>query len=1001
MLKHEGYNTLETTTGIECLRLVKEHHPDMLLLDVVLPDMSGIEICRQIKNNPATKDILILLVSGLEIDNDVQVQGLDAGADSYLVKPHSNQMLLAQVRVLERIRRSEAALRDAAIALEKRTDAALKESEERYRLISSVASDYMFSSRLDRHGNLILNWVGGAFEAITEYTFEEYLSIGGWRARVFPQDREQDEKDMEALRANRNITTDIRTITKSGKVVWVRVYAHPAWDTGKNMLLGIYGAVQNIDERKRAELALRESEERYRTMIENSHDLIQSVAPDGRFFFVNPNWRHTLGYTAEDISGINLFDIIHPESLPHCRHVFEKIMAGENIPHIEVTFVAKDGRPVFLEGNAAPRLLDGKVIATQSFFHDITGRKRTEEALRESESRYRDMVEQINDVIFTTDVKGIFTYISPSVEVLGGYKPGELVGHSMNEFVDPVFLPKIKEQFVKVMAGTLEPSEYRIRIQSGEFRWVRTSSKPIMEGNKPVGMRGVITEITARKQVEETVTLLSHTVRSIAECVSITDLNNKILFVNQAFLDLYGYSESEIIGKPIGTVAMPDGADIPEIVTTTIKSGWQGEIINRKKDGTEFPISLSTSVVLDEMGKAIALVGIADDITEQKKLRQELLQSQKMESIGTLAGGIAHDFNNILNIIMGYASFLENAKISPHKRDESLAAINNAIQRGAALVRQILTFARKSDVAFGPLNLVELLRELLSMLQQTFPKTIIFKEVIEKKIPFISADRSQIHQALLNLCVNARDAMPNGGSITLAVMKKNGAELREQFPSAEMDSYLCLQVSDTGEGMTEAIRSKIFDPFFTTKEMGKGTGLGLSVVFGVVQAHHGFVDVESVLGQGTTFHLYFPVPQESEIPQIIKSQEDSLEIEGTEIILLVEDEEYLREMGHLTLESQGYQVYEAQDGLQAVEMYKMHHEEIALVLTDMGLPGLTGMDVFKAMKEINPEVKLLFMSGFVEPDVKAMLLEAGARGFIQKPYTRQELLLRLRAVLDE
>jgi signal transduction histidine kinase len=282
---------------------------------------------------------------------------------------------------------------------------------------------------------------------------------------------------------------------------------------------------------------------------------------------------------------------------------------------------------------------------------------------------------------------------------------------------------------------------------------------------------------------------------------------------------------------------------------------------------------------------------VVRDITEQKKLQQELLQSQKMQSIGTLAGGVAHDFNNILGIILGYTSLIKKSKLNARKLSESIAAINLAVQRGAALVRQILTFARKTDVSFEPLNLADLIQELFSMLQQTFPKIITFKKFFPKDIPFILADRTQIHQSLLNLCVNARDAMPHGGSVIIKVEKQTGEQLKEQFPTADQDSYVCISVTDTGEGMNEATRSRVFDPFFTTKAKGKGTGLGLSVVYGVVQAHHGFINVESKLGHGTTFRLYFPIPNINEKP-VDSRQVKPFEIGGTETILLVEDEEF-------------------------------------------------------------------------------------------------------------
>ncbi len=395
-----------------------------------------------------------------------------------------------------------------------------------------------------------------------------------------------------------------------------------------------------------------------------------------------------------------------------------------------------------------------------------------------------------------------------------------------------------------------------------------------------------------------------------------------------------------------------------------------------------------------------AMLEVFQDITEQKKLQQELVQSQKMLSIGTLAGGIAHDFNNILGIILGYTSILPSIKDNPQKFSDSVNAIKQTIDRAAALVRQILTFARKAEIAFEPLDVPDLTRELVSMLQQTFPKIITFNKEIEKQLPMINADHTQIHQTLLNLCVNARDAMPNGGVITITADTTAGDKLLERFPAANEQLYICITVSDTGTGMDETTRNRIFDPFFTTKEKGKGTGLGLSVVYGVIQAHHGFVDVESTVGSGTTFHLYLPVPKES-IPTLEAGKEEGLVHGGTETLLIVEDEDLMLDMVQLLLESHGYTVLTAKNGMEAVDIYNQHAHEIALVISDMGLPKLSGEAEFKKLKEINPAVKMILASGYFEPDVKAKLESAGVLGFLQKPYIIEEVLAKIRKVLEK
>ncbi len=478
----------------------------------------------------------------------------------------------------------------------------------------------------------------------------------------------------------------------------------------------------------------------------------------------------------------------------------------------------------------------------------------------------------------------------------------------------------------------------------------------------------------------------------------------KFVYVNPAAVKLFGANDaSELIGKPFLDIVHPDYKEaVHQRILKGMKEGKMLPFMEEKflrLDGGIVDVAV-TSLPIILRGKP-AIQVVASDITEQKKLRSELLQAQKMQSIGTLAGGVAHDFNNILGIILGYASLLEKHKFDDPKITESIAVINQSVQRGAALVRQILTFARKTDVSFEPMDIIGLIRELLSMLKQTFPKIITFRETFDKDIPYISADRTQIHQAMLNLCVNARDAMPNGGTITIKVERLSQVQLRERFQTVDQDSYVCVSITDTGEGMDEATRLRAFDPFFTTKTMGKGTGMGLSVVYGVVQAHHGFIDLESKLGYGTTFRLYFPIPIISE--QTINSQRptESFETGGTETILLVEDEDFLLDLVRFLLESKGYKVYSAKDGLEAIEIYKSRKHEIDLVFTDLGLPGLTGMEEFIKLKEINSNVKVIFASGFFEPDLKSELLKTGAKGFVQKPYMSDDVLRTLREVLDK
>jgi nitrogen-specific signal transduction histidine kinase/ActR/RegA family two-component response regulator len=394
------------------------------------------------------------------------------------------------------------------------------------------------------------------------------------------------------------------------------------------------------------------------------------------------------------------------------------------------------------------------------------------------------------------------------------------------------------------------------------------------------------------------------------------------------------------------------------------------------------------------------LEGTFTDITERKLLEDQLRQSQKMESLGTLAGGIAHDFNNILQIILVNTQSLRRGNLDPNKLTQVLDINSGAVKRGASLVQQILTFARKTDVSFESLNLNVVIEELVKMLKETFPKTIVFDSDLEKHLPLIVADFNQVHQVLLNLCVNARDAMPEGGSIHIGTKTVAGHTLARQNPEAREDHYICISVTDSGHGMDELTRSRVFEPFFTTKDKGKGTGLGLAVVYGIMKTHRGFIDVRSQPGAGTTFSCYLPISW-GRAPSVAPAVESVEEFAtGKETILLVEDEAILLDSLSILLEGNGYHVITARDGEEAVDVYRSKHGEIALVVTDIGLPKLSGWDAFLQMKRINPNVKAIVSSGYLDPKIKEERSSQGVSDYILKPYQPVEILKRVRGALD-
>ncbi len=804
------------------------------------------------------------------------------------------------------------------------------------------------------------------------------------------------------------------------------------WVTTTKMLLrdkdgeiiGTFGISKDITERKRAEEALRQSQESYRRLFEDHSAVKIIIDPDtGLIFDANHAAAQYYGWTREELKQMKIEQIntLSPEEV---KIEMEKALAQKRI-QFEFRHRRADGSVRDVEVFSSKIEIGGKVML-HSIIHDITERKRIEKALSESQALYHSFVEHMPAGIFRKDSEGRFVFVNSYFCQLKGLKADEIVGKTPHEMAAyEAAIENFRTPDTMGIQRTLadEGTEHHRLIMStgrsieleeiypqpdGTTRYYQVVKSPVFASDgKIIGTQGIQFDITERKKAEIELKESEDRYRRLVEfspdAIAVHS-EGKIVYVNPAAIMLLGASSaSELVGKPFLDIIHPDCRDsVHQQIIAVMKEEYAFPLTEQKfirLDGSIVDVEVAAIPIIFKEKRAMQIV--VRDISEQKKLQTQLLQTQKIQSIGTLAGGIAHDFNNILGIILAYSSLLNRSQLSPDKFANSITAINQAVQRGAALVRQILTFARKTDIVFEPMNISELIHELLSMLEQTFPKTITFSENIADSLPLIFADRTQVHQALLNLCVNARDAMPDGGSISIAAGKHTREQITQQFPSANEEAYVCLTVTDTGKGMDEATCVRIFDPFFTTKEKGKGTGLGLSVVYGVIQAHHGFIDLKSEPGRGTTFRLFFPVIASN--IQTIDSQHstESFEIGGIETILFVEDEEMLIQMVNFLLESKGYNVLCARDGLEAVNIYQSHKQEIALVITDMGLPVLTGSDEFKRLKEINPNVKVVFASGYFEPDIKSELLKDGAKGFIQKPYEPNDILRIIRQVLDQ
>jgi two-component system CheB/CheR fusion protein len=528
-----------------------------------------------------------------------------------------------------------------------------------------------------------------------------------------------------------------------------------------------------------------------------------------------------------------------------------------------------------------------------------------------------------------------------------------------------------------------------------------------------------IEDITERKRAAEALKASESQYRLVFETaregIWLMDAQSGVLLdVNPFFQDLVGYSRSELLGKKPWDIGLfMDAAQARSRFDANLAGGFGFEQEVALKTKTGQPVWVEAVTNTYKLGDRLVTQANLRDVTERTKLQEQVRQMQKLDSIGRLAGGVAHDFNNLLNIISAHVAVLARESASAAKRAESSQSIEKAVERGTAVVRQLLTFAKKTEVSFEPTDANGIVKEVASMLRETFPKEIRVDTKLRDELPRIHADQNQIHQALLNLAVNARDAMGGGGKLTLGTDLVTGQTLRAKFPEAGGNQYVELCVADTGSGMDGETRRRIFEPFFSTKG-AKGQGLGLAVVYGIVNAHRGWIDLETESGNGTTFRLYFEVPDGQEPPGPSASgtvqrarRKDSRRVTaalptagGGRTLLVVEDEEMLLVPIRDLLEENGYEVLTASDGKEAITCHAEHAGRIDLVLLDLSLPRLGGWQAYLEMRKVNPELRCIVASGNLDAEQRAAMMEAGVQASVRKPYTGPQILKAVQTILS-
>jgi PAS domain S-box-containing protein len=774
---------------------------------------------------------------------------------------------------------------------------------------------------------------------------------------------------------------------------------------------------REIEDRKRAEEELRESEEKYRTILESIEDGYFEVDLAGNFTSFNDSLCRIAGYPREELRGMNNRDYTSAETAKNMYQIFNRTYStGEPAKMVDYEIFRKDGSPRILEMSASlMKDSTGEPIGFRGVVRDVTERKRAVEALRESEERFREMAENLREVFWMFDwVKQKVIYVSPAYKEIWGRSIQDLYKsyEEWSKSIHPDDTEYARESFAKIVeTGGGEPREYRIVRPDGTVRWISDRGFAIQgEDGQVQRIAGIAEDITERYQAMEALRASEEKYRTALEAnpdpVVVYDIEGKVVYFNPAFTRVFGWSLGERLGKKMDSFVPEESWPETKMMIDRVLAGesFSGiESSRYTKKSKTIPVSISGAVLRDMDGNPVGSVINLRDISEQKNLESQLQHAQKMEAVGTLAGGIAHDFNNLLQAIQGYTELLLMRKKDGEPGFRELQEVIRASKRGAELTQQLLTFSRKVESKRKPLDLNQEVGELRHLLERALPKMIEVEFNLEPDLQMIKADSTQLKQVLMNLALNAKDAMPEGGKLVIETQNITlDQEFCKRYAEIKPGDYVLLSMADTGHGMDKETLEHIFDPFYTTKEVGKGTGLGLAIVYGIVKNHEGYVMCHSRPESGTSFRVYLPASEAvTECAEVVEALESKpLAMGGEETILLVDDEEFIRELMVDVLGQAGYTVLTAGNGEQALEVYRREQAQIDLIILDLIMPGMGGSKCLEELLKIGSQARVLIASGY-SPDASTKgALETGAAGFINKPYDTKQLLELVRKILD-
>jgi PAS domain S-box-containing protein len=879
----------------------------------------------------------------------------------------------------------------------RKTEAELQSSENRYRILFESNPNPMWIYDPETLAFLEVNQAAIAHYGYSKAEFLQ-MTIADIRPSIDVQVLRQTNLDLVPGQPHVGVWQHRK---KDASLIDVEVMAHAFLVAGKQANLALIKDItvvkQSAIDRQRTEVALREAHQRIVATWESMTDAYASFDFDWRFTYVNQAAVKVINFLTntapEEILNSNFWEVFPLLLGGELEFKFRQALVDRMPAHFDYFYESTEN---WFELHAYP-----SPIGLGVYFRDITEAKRDEVVRKTAETqlllteeRLRYLLSSNPAVLYACQATGDYaaTFISDNISGMLGHEGHEFLEDSQfwASHIHPEDAPQVFTGLTHLFEQGTHTHEYRFLHRDGSYRWVLDELKLIRdaEGN-PLEIVGYWIDITDRKQAEQKILEQANLLAIATDAIFVHDLDNRILFWNQGAERLYDWKAADIVGKDWQALLSPD--TLSELETVIQQGTWQGEVPKVTQAGKEVVVMSRRSLMLDEAGQPRSILTVDTDITEKKQLETQFLRTQRLESLGTLASGIAHDLNNVLTPIIGIVQLLPQKIINPDSQTQRLLQIlNDSSRRGADLVKQILSFTRGVEGKPTNTQISHLLAEIYKVSRQTFPKNIDLSVDLSKDLWLITADATLLYQVFMNLCVNARDAMPNGG--TLSISAEN-FEIDENYTRMNLDAqvgfYVVVTIADTGMGMSPEVRDRIFEPFFTTKEVGKGTGLGLSTVMGIVKTHQGFINVYSEVGNGTQFAVYLPATNSSEITPAIKAE--PLLGQG-ELILVVDDEIAIQEITQATLENHGYKVMSANDGIEAIALYAEHKHDISVVLLDLMMPSLDSATTIRTLHKLNPQVQIIAMSGLTTNESVARTMSEGVQAFLSKPFTAPELL---------